>query len=108
MVLSGLILSVSNGAAVSARRPEIGLRRVFGARPKDLHAQVVLESCIVGLSAGLVGTSLGMPGTVVPALGGGGRGNPLCLLVGPLAGCGGLWRVLFRPAVRREWNREQR
>jgi len=88
MVLSGLILSVSNGAAVSARRPEIGLRRVFGARPKDLYAQVVLESCIVGLSAGLVGTSLGMAGTVVAAfVAGWTAATPVYVwLVGPVAG----------------------
>ena len=88
MALSALVLSVTTSAAVAQRRPEIGLRRVFGARPKDLYLQVVLESCIVGLSAGLVGTTLGMAGTVIAALvAGWAAATPLyAWLAGPMAG----------------------
>lgn len=88
MVLSALVLSVTNGAAVSQRRPELGLRRVFGARPRDLYAQVVLESCIVGVLAGLVGTTLGMAGTVIAALvAGWAAATPwYAWLAGPMAG----------------------
>lgn len=88
MALSALILSVTTGAAVSQRRTEIGLRRVFGAQPKDLYLQVMLESCIVGLFSGLVGTTLGMAGSVIAALvADWAAATPLySWLVGPMAG----------------------
>ena len=88
MVLSALVLTVTTGSAIASRRAEIGLRRVFGARPRDVYSQIVLESCFVGLAGGVAGTTLGMVGTVATALVAGWvAATPLyAWLAGPAAG----------------------
>ena len=43
---------------VSERRHEFGVLRAVGATPADVHLVVLLESAVLGVASGLVGTSL--------------------------------------------------
>jgi len=66
--LSGLVLLVGGVgimnvmlAAVAERRPEIGIRKAFGASRWDIRRQFILESlCTSGVGA-LLGVALGIP-----------------------------------------------
>ncbi len=54
--------------SVMERVGEIGLRRALGATRRDIGAQFVVESVVVGLLGGLVGASLGVMAVVVVSL----------------------------------------
>lgn len=56
------VLALMNalGAAVSARRPELGLRRALGARSGQLAGLVLAEAVILGAAGGVVGLVAGM------------------------------------------------
>jgi len=66
--LSGLVLLVGGVgimnvmlAAVEERRPEIGIRKAFGAANRDIRRQFILEAlCTSGVGA-LLGVALGIP-----------------------------------------------
>ena len=51
--------------AVNERRGEIGLRRAVGARRRDIMAQFVVEAVVLCVLAGLIGTLLGVMGSLV-------------------------------------------
>ncbi|MDQ0613553.1 macrolide transport system ATP-binding/permease protein [Microbacterium sp. W4I4] len=57
-----LTLMNSIGAAVTARRAELGLRRALGADSNRLAGLVVAESAIVGAAGGLAGLVAGLVG----------------------------------------------
>ncbi|MFF4263915.1 ABC transporter permease [Streptomyces virginiae] len=63
-------LGVSNTAYVSVleRRSEIGLRRALGASRRAVAGQFCIESGLVGLAGGVVGTVLGVQITAVTCL----------------------------------------
>jgi putative ABC transport system permease protein len=46
--------------AVRERTPEIGVRRAVGARKRDVLAQFLMESLLLGLAGGLCGALLGL------------------------------------------------
>ena len=50
----------SIGAAVTARRAELGLRRALGARSGQLAGLVMTESAFVGCAGGIGGLIVGM------------------------------------------------
>lgn len=53
---------------VSERVGEIGLRRALGATRRQISAQFMLESVVIGLLGGLIGSGLGVIAVVVVAL----------------------------------------
>ena len=57
VVLAGAVLAggLSAYSSVTARRPEIGLRRVMGARPVHIFVLVLSETCLAGLLGGFTG-----------------------------------------------------
>ncbi|MGQ3255281.1 MAG: ABC transporter permease [Microbacterium aurantiacum] len=75
LILGGIVLHAGAlGIAkvtmlnVSERVPEIGLRRALGATRRQIGAQFVVESVVIGLLGGLVGAALAVLGIVVFAL----------------------------------------
>lgn len=62
-------VGITNTTLVSVieRRGEFGLRRALGARRSDIAAQVLLETGVVGLAAGCVGSTVGLLLTVAVA-----------------------------------------
>lgn len=60
LVIGALGIANTTLVAVLERRSEIGVRRAVGAGPANIAAQFLLESTILGLLGGLIGTSLGV------------------------------------------------
>ncbi|MDD3410486.1 MAG: FtsX-like permease family protein, partial [Eubacteriales bacterium] len=46
--------------SVTERTNEIGLRKALGAKPRSIQTQFLLESILLSLLGGLVGTALGV------------------------------------------------
>jgi putative ABC transport system permease protein len=51
--------------SVTERTPEIGLRKAIGATPQAILAQFLVESIILSVSGGLIGTAIGIGGVAV-------------------------------------------
>ncbi|MBI5635296.1 MAG: ABC transporter permease [Nitrospirae bacterium] len=57
--VGGIVIANIMFISVNERKMEIGLRRAFGARAKDIMNQFLCEAVIVTLAGGIVGTILG-------------------------------------------------
>jgi len=51
--------------AVNERRPEIGLRKAVGARPKDIQTQFLIEAMMITVVAGAIGLLVGGAGSQI-------------------------------------------
>jgi putative ABC transport system permease protein len=68
LLAGGLGIANVTLLSVTERIGEIGLRRALGARTKDIAGQFVVESAVIGLLGGLVGSALGVFAVVIVAL----------------------------------------
>lgn len=75
LILGGIVLlagalGIANVTLlnVSERVGEIGLRRALGATRRQIAAQFMLESVVIGLVGGLIGASIGVVSIVVVSL----------------------------------------
>ena len=59
LVVGGIGIANSTLVAVMERVPEIGLRRALGARRRDILAQFLLSSVVVGVLGAVAGALLG-------------------------------------------------
>jgi putative ABC transport system permease protein len=59
LLAGGAVSAALMLSSVSARVPEIGIRRAVGAREEDIRLQFLLESAAAALSGGLAGVLLG-------------------------------------------------
>ena len=95
LALSALALLIGTVAITNAtllniieRRPEIGLRRALGATQNHIRRQITIEAALIGTTAGITGTALGIIGVVATATT---RGwtttiNPTTILTAPAIG----------------------
>lgn len=65
LVVGGLGIANVTLLSVMERVGEIGLRRALGATRRDIAGQFVVESVVIGLLGGLVGSALGVLSVVV-------------------------------------------
>lgn len=59
LLAGGAVSAALMLSSVSARVPEIGIRRAVGAREEDIRFQFLLESAAAALTGGLAGAALG-------------------------------------------------
>ncbi|MEN1976123.1 ABC transporter permease [Cellulomonas olei] len=67
LAITALLISNSTASAVTARTPEIGLRRALGASRGQVTRVVVAEGALTGLLGGAAGTAVGLSVVVVVA-----------------------------------------
>lgn len=60
LVVGGIVIANIMFISVNERKKEIGIRRAFGARAKDIRQQFLGEALIVTLCGGIGGTVLGI------------------------------------------------
>lgn len=65
LLIGGLGIANVTLLSVLERVGEIGLRRALGATRRDIGAQFVVESVVVGLLGGLIGAAVGVAAVVV-------------------------------------------
>lgn len=68
-ILGALIVGVTVGSRLRARRAEIGLRRVYGARRGHLVTQFVIEVAVLVLLGAVIGVGAGLVAVVAIAAG---------------------------------------
>lgn len=66
-VLGMVVIANTTLLSVMQRRPEIGLRRALGARPRHIAGLVLIEAALIGAFGGVVGGSLGVVATTLGA-----------------------------------------
>jgi len=59
LLIGGTVMMNLTSLSVSARTREIGLRKALGARKRDISRQVLLETVMISLIAGIAGMVLG-------------------------------------------------
>ncbi|GAA3804438.1 ABC transporter permease [Cellulomonas soli] len=64
LLIGGVGIANVTLLSVMERAGEIGLRRALGATKRDIAAQFMLESVVIGLLGGLVGAALGVAAVV--------------------------------------------
>jgi putative ABC transport system permease protein len=67
-IIGGTVIMSLMLIAVSERRREIGVRRAMGATRQDIMQQFLLEAAVASLLGGVIGTLLGVGGSVVAVL----------------------------------------
>jgi putative ABC transport system permease protein len=65
LLVAGVVIVNIMLASVSARRNEIGIRRALGARKSDILRQFVMESLVISMIGGVMGTILGYGGSIL-------------------------------------------
>ncbi len=65
LLIAGIMIMNIMLASVSARRSEIGVRRALGARKNDILRQFIIESLLISLMGGILGTILGYSGSII-------------------------------------------
>ena len=65
LLVAGIMIMNIMLASVSARRSEIGIRRAIGARKNDILRQFIIESLLISLMGGILGTILGYCGSII-------------------------------------------
>uniref|UniRef100_UPI000FD9AFE4 ABC transporter permease n=1 Tax=Microbacterium sp. CPCC 204701 TaxID=2493084 RepID=UPI000FD9AFE4 len=68
LLAGGLGIANVTMLTVMERTPEIGLRRALGSTGRQIAAQFVVESIVIGLLGGLIGASLGVMAVVAVSL----------------------------------------
>ncbi|MBS4031599.1 MAG: ABC transporter permease [Clostridiales bacterium] len=59
LLIGGIIMMNLTSLSISARTREIGLRKALGARNKDISLQILFETTIISIFAGLLGVVFG-------------------------------------------------
>ncbi|MBT8442969.1 MAG: ABC transporter permease [Gammaproteobacteria bacterium] len=67
-IIGGTVIMSLMLIAVSERRREIGVRRAMGATRQDIMQQFLIEAALASLLGGVIGTLLGVGGSVVAVL----------------------------------------
>ena len=67
-IIGGTVIMSLMLIAVSERRREIGVRRAMGATRQDIMQQFLIEAAMASLLGGVIGTLLGVGGSVVAVL----------------------------------------
>ena len=65
LLVAGIVITNIMLASISARKNEIGIRRAFGAKKSDILNQFVMESFLIAIMGGILGTILGYGGSVI-------------------------------------------
>jgi putative ABC transport system permease protein len=60
LVVGGIVIMNIMLVSVTERTSEIGLRKALGARRRDIHLQVLVESAVLSLLGALVGIAVGV------------------------------------------------
>jgi putative ABC transport system permease protein len=60
LLIGGIVIANIMFISVNERRKEIGIRRAFGARARDIMNQFLVEALIITTSGGIIGTILGI------------------------------------------------
>lgn len=109
LILGGIVLlagalGIANVTLlnVTERVGEIGLRRALGATRRQIAAQFMLESVVIGLVGGLMGASIGVLSIVAVSLAQGWTPvvDPLIAIAGALLGALVGWGAGWYPARR--------
>ena len=67
-IIGGTVIMSLMLIAVSERRREIGVRRAMGATRQDIMQQFLIEAAVASLLGGLLGTLLGVGGSVIAVI----------------------------------------
>lgn len=102
LLAGGLGIANVTLLSVMERIGEIGLRRALGATRRQIGAQFMVESVVIGFIGGLIGSTLGVIGVIVVAVvqGWSPVTDPLVAVTGALLGAIVGWASGWYPARR--------